>query len=621
MKAKKRTIRKNSKCDGLEEIQANVQLKKDTSPYVYQKEKIDFSLNIKDIPWTEKQKEIIDTVIEKKSNMTLIDGIWGSGKAQPLDSEVMTPDGIRRMGDLTVGDYVCTPDGKTAPIIGVFPQGEKKIVKITFSDGTSTECCEDHLWKTHSSQQRNHRKKIKNSRETYSDPQDPSILTAKQIKETLFANKREDLNHMIPMTNPVFFTEKKLPLHPYVMGALLGDGSFRWGNISLTTEDPEIAEKINKNLPENCSCKHSKNDNILYTIIDEKSTWCRKNKVKEIIENFGLFKKYSYEKHIPSDYKFSSVEQRIELLRGIMDTDGTTTGSHTSMCTTSYQLALDVKFLVESLGGTSKISTKQPTYTYNNQKLKGRIAYNVVVKMSKDINPFYLSRKANLWIPPTKYPPRRYIASVENIGIKNCQCIAIDSEDHLYLTNNFIVTHNTLMAVYTCLKLLSMKKISNILYVRNIVQSGTGTLGWLGGDLQTRLSPYMVPLNQKLEQLLPANQVKKLLQEQIVEAQPVALLRGTSYDAYGIIIDEMGCMSKEDIMLTLSRVGKFSYVFGVGDSWQVDIKNSGFRNIFDAFNDEESKENKIYTFELQEEMDVMRSDFLKYVMKKVRAMK
>lgn len=618
MSNKKRSTRKSSKSEGIEEIQSEIQPKKDKSPYVYQNPKINFDLNIREFPWTQNQKEIIDTVIEKKANMALIDGIWGSGKAQPLDSEVITPDGIKHMGDLSVGDYVCTPDGKTAPIIGVFPQGEKNIVKVTFSDGSSTECCEDHLWKTHSSQQRNYRKKIKKSRETHSSPKDPSILTAKEIKETLFANKRGDLNHMIPMTNPVFFTEKKLPLHPYVMGALLGDGSFRWGNISLTTEDPEIVEKINKNLPENCLCRVIKSDNIEYKFVDEKATWCRKNKVKEIVENLDLYKKYSYEKHIPENYKFSSVEQRIELLRGIMDTDGTTSGSHTAMCTTSYQLALDVKFVVESLGGTSKISTKHPTYTHNNQKLKGRTAYNVVVKMPKDINPFYLNRKANLWIPPTKYPPRRYISSVEYIGIKNCQCIAIDSEDHLYLTNNFIVTHNTLMAVYTCLKLLNMKKISNILYVRNVVQSGTGTLGFLGGNLAEKMQPYILPLTQKLESLLPPSQVKKLLQDNIVEAQPVALLRGTSYDAYGIIIDEMGCMSKEDIMLTLSRVGKFSYVFGIGDSWQVDIKNSGFREIFNTFNDEESKEHKIYTFELQEEMDVMRSDFLRYVMKKVR---
>lgn len=194
----------------------------------------------------------------------------------------------------------------------------------------------------------------------------------------------------------------------------------------------------------------------------------------------------------------------------------------------------------------------------------------------------------------------------------------LEKKANMTLIDGIWGSGKTLMAVYACLKLLNLKKISNILYVRNIVQSGTGTLGWLGGDLQTRLSPYMVPFYQKLEELLPENQVKKIIQEGIVEAQPVALLRGTSYNAYGVIIDEMGCMSKEDIMLTLSRVGKFSYVFGIGDSWQVDIKNSGFKQIFNIFNDEESKEHKIFTFELQEEMDVMRSEFLKFVMKKVK---
>ena len=198
---------------------------------------------------------------------------------------------------------------------------------------------------------------------------------------------------------------------------------------------------------------------------------------------------------------------------------------------------------------------------------------------------------------------------------------ALQKKANMVLIDGIWGSGKTLMAVYACLKLLNQKKISNILYVRNIVQSGTGTLGYLGGNLDEKIASYLVPLHQKLEFLLPSNQVKKLINEEIVQAQPVALLRGSSYDAYGIIIDEMGCMSKEDIMLTLSRVGKFSYVFGIGDSWQVDIKNSGFRNIFDAFNDEESRENKIYTFELQEEMDVMRSDFLKYVMKKVRGLK
>jgi hypothetical protein len=78
-------------------------------------------------------------------------------------------------------------------------------------------------------------------------------------------------------------------------------------------------------------------------------------------------------------------------------------------------------------------------------------------------------------------------------------------------------------------------------------------------------------------------------------------------------------MTEEDILLSLSRVGQFSYVFGVGDSWQVDVKDSGFRKIYETFDDEESREHKIFAFELQEEQDILRSEFLKYVMKKVKS--
>lgn len=176
----------------------------------------------------------------------------------------------------------------------------------------------------------------------------------------------------------------------------------------------------------------------------------------------------------------------------------------------------------------------------------------------------------------------------------------------------------TLCSVYACLQLLKQKKISNILYIRNIVQSGTGTLGWLGGDLQTRLSPYMLPFQQKLDELLPPEQVDKLIKDGTVESQPVALLRGTSYNCYGIIIDEASCMSKEDILLALSRVGNFSYVFLIGDNFQKDLSSSGFKEIFGLFSDEESKENHIHTFEMKERMDVMRSELLRFIMHKVR---
>jgi hypothetical protein len=594
--------------------------KADTSPHVHQNPKISFDLNIRELPWTERQKEIIDAALVKKSRLTMVDGIWGSGKAQPLDSIVMTPFGPKRMGDLQVGDSVCTPDGGFADVLGIFPQGVKKIVSVNFSDGSSVECCEDHLWLTQTMTERNSRSKYKGSKKTFHNPKKGEVRSTKELRGTLNCWRGRGHNHTIPMTQPAFFKERNLPLDPYILGCLIGDGSFRGASVSFTSADSEIPETINRLLPAGTFLKQSSFNYQQYNLNDEKANWRNKNRIVKIIEEMGMMGHYSYEKFIPEDYKLNSVENRIAILRGLMDTGGCTNkdGVFSSFETTSPRLAEDVKFIIESLGGTSKITKSSSSYVKNGERVVCRDSYEVVVKMPATINPFLLKRKAEKWQPPTKYPPRRYISSITDVGRKECQCIYIDSEDHLYLTDNFVVTHNTIVAVYTCLQLLKQKKISNILYIRNIVQSGTGTLGWLGGDLETRLSPYMLPFQQKLDELLPTEQVDKLIREGVVESQPVALLRGTSYNCYGIIIDEAGCMSKEDLLLTLSRVGSFSYVFLVGDSWQVDLANSGFKGLFNLFNDEESKENHVYAFELKEKTDIMRSELLRFIMRKVR---
>lgn len=594
--------------------------KEDKSPRVHQNKKISFDLNIQELPWTEKQKEIINAPLVKKSRLTIVDAIWGSGKAQPLDSIVMTPFGPKKMGDLRVGDSVCTPDGSTADILGIFPQGKKKIVSVKFSDGSLVECCEDHLWLTQTMHERNRRKYNRKSKTYTFDPIPAKVRSTKEISITMNPSDGRGNNHAIPMTQPVFFQEKELPLHPYVLGCLIGDGSFRGNSISFTSADPEIPRTMSDLLPSGTWMKQTHHSKIQYCLNDENANWRKKNRIVKIIEEMGMMGHFSYEKFIPEDYKLSSVESRVAILRGLMDTDGWVNkdGHFSSFETTSQQLAQDVKFIVESLGGTSKITKSPSSYLKDGRRVECRDSYEVIVKMPAAINPFLLRRKAERWNPPTKYPPRRYISSITDIGEKECQCIYIDSEDHLYLTDNFAVTHNTICAVYSCLQLLKQKKISNILYIRNVVQSGSGTLGWLGGDLETRLSPYMLPFQQKLDELLPREQVDRLIKEKVVESQPVALLRGTSYNCYGIIIDEASCMTKEDIMLALSRVGNFSYVFLIGDNFQRDLPTSGFKEIFDLFSDEESKENHVYTFEMKEKMDVMRSELLRYIMDKVR---
>lgn len=194
---------------------------------------------------------------------------------------------------------------------------------------------------------------------------------------------------------------------------------------------------------------------------------------------------------------------------------------------------------------------------------------------------------------------------------------ALDKKCVMSMIDGVWGSGKTLVAVYTCLKLLLQKKISHILYVRNAVDSGV-SLGYRPGDEASKMEPYVFPFVQKLQELLPKGEIDRLLKEERVICKPVSYLRGTTFNCYGIIIDEAGCMTKPDLLLTLSRVGNYSRVFCIGDSFQTDVKNSGFESLFNIFSDQESKDNGVFTYSLREEMDVMRSPFLRFIMRKIQ---
>jgi len=148
----------------------------------------------------------------------------------------------------------------------------------------------------------------------------------------------------------------------------------------------------------------------------------------------------SHEKFIPHVYKFAPVAERLEMLRGLLDTDGHVrpNDNNVEYCTVSRQLAEDVQFLVQSLGGTAPIREKQTT---------GRLAYRMSIALPGDVNPFRLARKADVYHPRGKYPPSRAIVEITSVGEKDTQCIAVDAIDYLYVTDDFIVTHNTIQLI------------------------------------------------------------------------------------------------------------------------------------------------------------------------------
>lgn len=388
----------------------------------------------------------------EQSGRALLAMDMGLGKYQSVDSKLLTPNGWIRMGDVKIGDKVFGSDGYPRDVVGVYPQGLKNCYEIEFTDGSITTSGDEHLWDIQSPCQ-----KLRNS----------GYFTM-QLQE--FKNDLQDKNGntkwFIPMLRKeVYFEHKQVPCDPYLLGLLLGDGGLTTKNtINFTTSDNFIVEEINKILPDDTILKKKKSK-YDYNIIS-KNKEIRNNMVK-IIKDLNL-NVLSYKKHIPDIYKFSSIHQRTELLRGLMDSDGgvdTKDGIVITYTSTSEQLIDDVRFLIESLGGTARKTTRITKYTYNDEIKNGRRSYRLNISLPRKIIPFKLPRKLIKYKPRSKYQPYRGIKHVKYIGKKECQCISVSSIDSLYVTDHCILTHNTITALAATSNLLEAKKIKKPLII------------------------------------------------------------------------------------------------------------------------------------------------------------
>lgn len=182
----------------------------------------------------------------------------------------------------------------------------------------------------------------------------------------------------------------------------------------------------------------------------------------------------------------------------------------------------------------------------------------------------------------------------------------------------------TWLCVLAALKLLQQKKVDQIIYIRNPVESSsTGKMGYLKGDLETKMEPYASIVYDKLDELLPPNEIEALKNEERVEAIPLGFCRGKSWNCKAIIVDEASSMASDDLTLLLTRCGEFTKIFLVGDARnQNDIgSKAGFRKLFDIFNDAESKSNGVFCYELHEKTDIVRSGFVRFVLEKLGVIK
>ena len=386
-----------------------------------------------------------------KGELGLIVSPMGVGKAQPLTSKVLTPNGFKLMGDMKVGDEVIGRDGKAHMVTGVFPQGKRPIYKVSFKNGSSCECDIEHLWAVNTYWQRTRKTYVKGSgkkhpKKEFNPDNSFKVMSLKEMLEKgLYKETKGGYRtcvYKVPNNEAIEFNEQEVLIDPYILGYYIGDGCYIRGEITVGKEDYEDAKKnICEVLDKDVRCSNYKGRNT-YTISITKDS---RKKLNEIVGNTCK----SEEKYIPLNYLYNSKENRIKLLQGLMDSDGTIDKvGHISFTTKSKQLAEDIVFLIKSLGGYTYLNLKKNTFYYdkNGNKVNCGDAYRVGMSFhNKEIKPFRLNRKAERMKYREKYVNLNYITNVEYVREDEAQCIMVDSDEHLYLTDDFIVTHNTSM--------------------------------------------------------------------------------------------------------------------------------------------------------------------------------
>ncbi|MDE2106897.1 MAG: hypothetical protein KGL39_57310, partial [Patescibacteria group bacterium] len=382
------------------------------------------------------------------ARIRLISGPNRAGKAQPIDEPVLTPDGWRRIGDLRVGDVVIGGDGFPCVVRGVFPQGVKPVFRVTFGDGSWTRCCNEHLWK------------IRTASERYEGANKKwRVMSLGDIRSKWGDEPPPYYRPSIPTAIP-WMPRRRVPISPYVLGLLIGDGCIQKQSISYSTSDGELLDAIRAELPSQLTVKkrslHPKKTSYDYAI-SAVSRSVQKNPWLDALRGLDLLGKKAHEKFIPHDYLFSPRDVRLAVLQGLMDTDGTVNDrGHISFCTTSPELARDVLYLVRSLGGRACHGDWQrKAFVHKQQKRIGRPSLRISVNMG-DTCPFRLGRKVARWNEArakARKTPARVMHKIAEDGEAECVCIAVSSPDHTYVTRDCIVTHNTTGAMVELVRL------------------------------------------------------------------------------------------------------------------------------------------------------------------------
>ncbi|QXJ36720.1 DNA helicase [Eggerthella phage LE2-3] len=374
----------------------------------------------------------------KPGELAVLVAPTGKGKAQPLYSKVLTEHGFKPMGEIRVGDKVRTRRGTLARVIGVYPQGKKRAYRVHLADGRHADCCIDHLWTT----------AYKTKANGIPCVSERTMTLGEMIARGLMSGKA--YRWRVPVNDAVEMSRKELPIDPYVLGVLIGDGCLSQvpgGSLAFSSVEDDVVNSLCERLGEDYAVKKVNADNCSYGI-SYLPKW-NMNPLSSAVVDLGLNVK-SYEKFIPADYLGASAEQRFDLLRGLMDTDGCMMGNGgKTYSTASKRLADDVVSLCRSLGMCARARMKRRAGKSDEWVVSVMTAESITSSGKHECR-----ERAHDAVANRKFLHRYVsIVDVEDLGFDTeMQCIMVDDPEHLYLTDDYIVTHNTWFAAKTALE-------------------------------------------------------------------------------------------------------------------------------------------------------------------------
>jgi phosphate starvation-inducible PhoH-like protein len=363
------------------------------------------------------------------------------GRAQPVDRSVLTPEGFRAIGSLRVGDLVIGSDGTPTPVLGLYPQGRKPVFEVKTQDGAATICCGEHLWHVFTPEDRRRGK--------------PGRVLETQEMIGQLRRAHQHRYELPVMTGAACYEPGEVPLDPYALGLLLGDGCLTTSTTpSFTTADPELVVALEDALDGIELRRKGEYDDVLRNVEGRRGGVIVANPVTLVLRELGLAGTRSSTKFIPEPYLRNTRDVRVAVLQGLLDSDGgpvvqagRTCRIHYTTC--SERLRDDVLDLVRSLGGVAywrrrEVEGRVPGRTRGRSVECRHDSFVLDIRLPPAVEPFRLRRKLAAYLRDGGGRPMRFIDSIEPAGEADTVCIQVAAADSLYVTDDYLVTHNTL---------------------------------------------------------------------------------------------------------------------------------------------------------------------------------